>query len=121
MGAANRTESIKSGSEFISFGKDERELTVENLPKHDHEVEGGEHSHDLHTPSNDFSPGNAGITANLVKTSANLEEGSISNGSAVGFYVEMAKPDIKISKTGGGKPFDNRPKSISAYCWQRIE
>lgn len=119
--AANCNESIKSGSEFISFGEDERELTVENLPQHDHEVEGGEHSHDLHTPSNDFSPGNVGITANLVKTSANLEEGSISYGSAVGFYVEKATPIIKILPEGKGLPFDNRPKSISAYCWQRIE
>lgn len=120
--AAKRDESIKkSGSEFISFGKDERVLTVENLPNHTHDVTGGEHSHNLHTPSNDFFPGNTGITANLVKTSSNLEEGSIQYGSDVGFYVEKATPIIKILPEGKGLPFDNRPKSISAYCWQRIE
>lgn len=118
--AANRKEIIKDSTGFISFGDDERILERENLPKHNHEATGGTHSHGLHMPSNSFSPGNISNKANLVRTGTISQGVVIEKDNPIGFYIEDETPKITILDEGENKPFDNRPKSINAYCWQRI-
>lgn len=104
------------GSSEGKEGSSTKQITIENMPEHDHDVIDNGHEHKITVNEHSLWNGIFGGDG-IVPTGNDYTEKAYSKG----IKALTSTSNIKIGNRGGGEPLDIMPPYLYRYCWERTE